>query len=61
MKKNKKITVAVSGGFDPIHIGHLRLFEAAKKLGDELVVILNNDNWIKKKKGKSFMSEDERR
>ncbi|HVN26429.1 MAG TPA: adenylyltransferase/cytidyltransferase family protein [Candidatus Paceibacterota bacterium] len=57
----KKVVVAVSGGFDPIHIGHVRMFEAAKALGDELVVILNNDNWIKKKKGYAFMSEQERK
>lgn len=59
--KNKKIVVAVSGGFDPLHIGHVRLFEDAKKLGDELVVILNNDNWLKKKKGHVFMKEKERK
>jgi len=59
MKKN--IVVAVSGGFDPIHIGHTRLFRSAKKLGSELVVILNNDNWLKNKKGFSFMPEKERR
>lgn len=57
----KKIVVAVSGGFDPIHIGHIRLFEAAKKLGDELVVILNNDHWLKKKKGYVFMPQAERK
>ena len=51
----------MSGGFDPIHIGHVRLFEAAKKLGDELVVILNNDHWLKKKKGYVFMSQRERK
>ena len=61
MAKRKKIVVAVSGGFDPPHVGHLRLFEAAKKLGDELVVILNNDNWLRKKKGLVFMPEDERK
>lgn len=60
-KKNKKVVVAVSGGFDPIHSGHTRLFHEAKKLGDELVVILNNDNWLKKKKGHVFMSEQERK
>ncbi len=59
--KNKKTLVAVSGGFDPIHIGHVRMFERAKKLGDKLVVILNNDNWLAKKKGYSFMSENERK
>ena len=60
-RKNKKVVVAVSGGFDPLHIGHVRMFQEAKKLGDELVVILNNDNWLKKKKGYSFMSEQERK
>ena len=52
--------VAVSGGFDPIHIGHVRLINEAKKLGDKLIVIVNNDNWLKKKKGYTFMSEDDR-
>jgi cytidyltransferase-like protein len=60
-RKKKKIVVAVSGGFDPIHIGHVRMFEQAKALGDELVVILNNDNWLKKKKGFAFMPEKERK
>jgi cytidyltransferase-like protein len=57
----KKTIVAVSGGFDPIHIGHVRMFENARALGDELVVILNNDNWLKKKKGYAFMPEKERK
>jgi len=61
-KKSKKpIIVAVSGGFDPVHIGHLELFYEAKKLGDKLVVILNNDNWLKKKKGYVFMKQKERK
>jgi len=60
-KRRKKIVVAVSGGFDPLHIGHVRLFKGAKKLGDELVVILNNDNWLKKKKGYVFMPQKERK
>lgn len=61
-KQNKKQKiVAVSGGFDPIHIGHARLIKDAKKLGDKLVVILNNDNWLKKKKGHIFMHQKERR
>ncbi|MBI5139673.1 adenylyltransferase/cytidyltransferase family protein [Candidatus Nomurabacteria bacterium] len=60
-KKGKKKVVMVSGGFDPVHIGHVRLFEEAKKLGDELVVYLNNDNWLRRKKGYAFMSEHERK
>ncbi len=60
MKKKGRV-VAVSGGWDPLHIGHIRLFNAAKKLGSELVVIINNDNWLHTKKGYSFMSESERK
>src|SRR3989338_10123956 len=59
-KKSKKI-VMVSGGFDPVHIGHVRMIEEAKKLGDELIVLLNNDNWLKLKKGYVFMPESERK
>ena len=58
--KIKKI-VMVSGGFDPVHIGHVRLFEEAKRLGDELVVVINNDNWLKLKKGYTFMSDADRK
>ncbi|MEK9180437.1 MAG: adenylyltransferase/cytidyltransferase family protein [Patescibacteria group bacterium] len=61
MSKAKKTVVAVSGGFDPPHVGHVRMFEAAKKLGDELVVILNNDNWLRRKKRLVFMPENERK
>ncbi len=58
---SKKVRwVAVSGGFDPLHIGHVRMFKEAKKLGDKLVVIINNDNWLKSKKGFAFMPEKER-
>ncbi|MGD0577047.1 MAG: adenylyltransferase/cytidyltransferase family protein [Candidatus Staskawiczbacteria bacterium] len=61
-RKNKKeIIVAVSGGFDPPHIGHVRLFKEARKLGDKLVVILNNDNWLRAKKRQAFMPEEERK
>jgi D-beta-D-heptose 7-phosphate kinase/D-beta-D-heptose 1-phosphate adenosyltransferase len=59
--KKKKIIVAVSGGFDPIHVGHIDMLNEAKALGDELVVILNNDNWLMKKKGHVFMPQEERR
>lgn len=61
MPKKKQIVVAVSGGFDPLHIGHVKLFEHAKKMGDQLVVILNNDNWLKTKKGYIFMHQRERK
>jgi D-beta-D-heptose 7-phosphate kinase/D-beta-D-heptose 1-phosphate adenosyltransferase len=56
----KKI-IAVSGGFDPIHIGHVRMIREAAALGDELVVILNNDHWLMKKKGYVFMPEEQRK
>lgn len=57
--KNGKI-VAVSMGADPFHIGHLHNIQDAKKLGDRLIVILNNDNWLMNKKGYVFMPENER-
>jgi D-beta-D-heptose 7-phosphate kinase/D-beta-D-heptose 1-phosphate adenosyltransferase len=60
-KSKKKVVVAVSGGFDPLHIGHVRMFQEAKKLGDELVVILNNDNWLHAKKINIFMPDKERK
>ena len=52
--------VAVSGGFDPVHIGHTRMFEAAKRLGNKVVAILNNDHWLRAKKGFVFMPQEER-
>ena len=55
------ITVAISGGFDPVHIGHIEMMKEAKELGDKLVVIINNDNWLKKKKGFAYMNENERK
>ncbi|HEV7424663.1 MAG TPA: adenylyltransferase/cytidyltransferase family protein [Candidatus Paceibacterota bacterium] len=59
-KKRKKV-VMVSGGFDPVHIGHVRMFQEAKKLGDELVVVINNDNWKRKKRRHVFMPDIERK
>ena len=53
--------ILVSGGFDPLHVGHVRLFKEARKLGQELVVLINNDNWLKKKKGYNFMEEQDRK
>ena len=52
--------VCVSGYFDPIHIGHIEFFKMSKKIGNKLIVIVNNDIQAKLKKGKSFMSIDER-
>ena len=52
--------IAVSGYFDPFHIGHLEYLEKSKKLGDYLFVIVNSDHQAKLKKGKSFMPAIER-
>jgi D-beta-D-heptose 7-phosphate kinase/D-beta-D-heptose 1-phosphate adenosyltransferase len=52
--------VLVTGGFDPIHSGHLAYFQAAKQLGDKLVVGLNSDAWLGRKKGRPFMPMSER-
>jgi len=52
--------VVVSGGFDPLHSGHIKLFRAARDLGDSLVVGVNSDAWLKRKKGCAFMPFDER-
>ena len=55
-----KISV-VSGGFDPIHSGHISYISAAKKYGDYLIIALNSDEWLRKKKGKEFMPFEERK
>ena len=60
MSDKNKIRVAVSGYFDPIHVGHLEYLRMAKKLGDSLVVIVNNNYQCKLKKGKHFMDENDR-
>lgn len=52
--------VIVTGGFDPIHSGHLSYFKAAKFLGDRLVVGINSDEWLARKKGRAFMPWSER-
>lgn len=52
--------VIVTGGFDPIHSGHLSYFKAAKCLGDRLVVGINSDAWLARKKGRAFMPWSER-
>jgi cytidyltransferase-like protein len=52
--------VIVTGGFDPLHSGHIAYFKAARELGDHLVVGLNSDDWLIRKKGKAFMPFEER-
>jgi cytidyltransferase-like protein len=54
------IVVLVTGGFDPLHSGHLAYFKAAKKLGTHLIVGVNSDEWLTRKKGRPFMSWQER-
>ena len=60
MKKNNKVIVAVSGYFDPLHVGHIEYFAKAKELGDLLYVIVNNDFQANLKKNKYFMNEKDR-
>ncbi len=52
--------VIVTGGFDPVHSGHIECFKAARSLGDKLIVGINSDNWLIRKKGKPFMPWNER-
>jgi len=52
--------VMVIGGFDPIHIGHIDHFKKAKELGDKLLVVVQDNEWLKRKKGKYFMELDDR-
>ena len=52
--------VLVTGGFDPLHSGHIEYFKAAKELGDYLVVGVNSDAWLTRKKGRPFMPYQER-
>jgi len=58
-KKQKRKVVAISGGFDPVHVGHVRMIAAAAKLGD-VIVIANSDEWLVRKKGYMFMPYEER-
>ena len=58
---NKKKIVVVSGGFDPIHSGHIDYLKSAKDHGDLLIVALNSDIWLTKKKSKPFMPFFERK
>lgn len=60
MLPTKLNIVLVTGGFDPLHSGHIAYFDAACRLGDMLVVGLNSDEWLIKKKGNYFMSWQDR-
>lgn len=53
-------TVLVTGGFDPVHSGHLSYLRAARELGDTLIVAVNSDEWLSRKKGRAFMTQTER-
>ena len=55
-----KNVIIVSGGFDPVHKGHMRMFREAANLGHQVIVGLNSDEWLTRKKGKPFMNWDER-
>ena len=57
VSKQKKI--AVSGGFDPVHVGHVRMILASGQLGD-VIIIANSDEWLMRKKGYVFMPYEER-
>ncbi len=52
--------IIVSGGFDPVHKGHIRMFREAANLGAQVIVGLNSDSWLSRKKGKPFMNWNER-
>jgi|TARA_R110002153_G_C13138351_1_gene480663 cytidyltransferase-like protein len=52
--------VLVTGGFDPLHKGHIEYFKEAKKLGDKLIVGVNSDEWLTRKKGRPFMPFEDR-
>ena len=53
--------IVISGGFDPIHSGHISYIKSAKDIGDHLIVALNSDKWLVNKKKKVFMTLEERR
>lgn len=50
----------VSGGFDPLHLGHLKMFKEASKIGKNVIVLVNSDDWLTRKKGKPFMPGEQR-
>ena len=56
----RKSVIIMSGGFDPVHKGHIRMFREAANLSINVIVGLNSDKWLTRKKGKPFMNWDER-
>ena len=57
----RKSVIILSGGFDPVHKGHLRMFREASNLGHQVIIGLNSDEWLTRKKGKPFMNFEERK
>ena len=57
----RKSVIIMSGGFDPVHKGHLRMFREASWLGHQVIVGLNSDDWLNRKKGQYFMDFKERK
>ena len=60
MIKQSSCTVAVSGGFDPIHVGHIRMILSAASISEAVIIGVNSDEWLKRKKGYIFMPQEER-
>jgi cytidyltransferase-like protein len=59
-KPDRQKVVVVSGGFDPLHSGHIAYLKEARKLGSKLIVAVNSDDWLEAKKGRFFMPQSER-
>jgi len=59
-EETERPTVMVSGGFDPVHVGHIRMITAAAKYGD-VIIVANSDNWLFREKGFVFMSFEQRK
>jgi cytidyltransferase-like protein len=60
METKKYKVILISGGFDPVHKGHIECINNAKELAEEVWIGLNNDEWLRRKKGRAFMNENER-